>query len=60
MITKTTLFFSWLLVQEVWWLVPSKASKSKKLLEVYSPSKSHLKHLITVECYVLTRAWKLL
>jgi hypothetical protein len=39
-------------------MVPSKASNWKNLLEVYSPPKSHLKHLITVECWVLIRAQK--
>jgi len=32
---------------EIWWMVPSKTNNSQNLLEVYSPSKSHLKNLIT-------------
>ena len=31
-------------------IVPSEASNSRNFSKVYSPPKSHLKHLITTEC----------
>jgi len=55
---STTPFCSRVSVYKVWWMVPSKASNSWKLLEVYSPPKSHLKHLITIEYWVLIKAQK--
>ena len=47
---SATPFCSEVFVHKVCCLVSSKASNSKNLLEVYSPPKSHLKHLIMVEC----------